>query len=155
MPCIATVLPIVIDCACSRCPYVSIPATLCIHRFHLALSAPIFPPPLQAALRHYQEVPLFVLIALGVATCIPPVLLARLERVDIALLYECPLVPYLPLMGVFCNIYLICSLNIWSYVRMLVWTAVGMTIYFFYGMQHSMLNPEAERMKVNGGESSP
>jgi hypothetical protein len=113
------------------------------------------PPLLQAALRHYQDIPLGILIALGVATCIPPVLLAHLERVDIALLYECPLVPYLPLMGVFCNIYLICSLNIWSYVRMLVWTAVGMTIYFFYGMQHSVLNPESERLHVNGGEASP
>ncbi len=116
-----------------------------------ALCPPRLAPAAQAALRHYQEVPLAVLIALGVATCVPPVLLSRLERVDIALLYECPLVPFLPLMGVFCNIYLICSLNIWSYVRMLVWTAVGMMIYFFYGMQHSMLNPESDRIKLNGG----
>jgi cationic amino acid transporter 3 len=53
--------------------------------------------------------------------------------------YECPLVPFLPLAGVFFNVYLICNLNVWSYVRMVAWTCVGFAIYGFYGIKNSVL----------------
>ncbi len=29
--------------------------------------------------------------------------------------------------------------QVWSYVRMVAWTALGMAIYFLYGISHSVL----------------
>jgi hypothetical protein len=94
----------------------------------------------QIGLRNYKDIPFYALIFLGILTCIPIYLISKLERFDTPLMYECPWVPVLPLMGVFSNLYLICSLNVWSYVRMVGWTFVGMLIYFGYGMKHSQLN---------------
>ena len=42
--------------------------------------------------------------------------------------------------GVFSNIYLISSLNYWSYIRVVVWTSIGFAIYFGYGIKNSKLN---------------
>jgi amino acid transporter len=53
--------------------------------------------------------------------------------------YVCPLVPFLPALGVLTNIYLICGLDSASVYRIIAWTIVGMSIYFFYGMSHSTL----------------
>ena len=70
--------------------------------------------------------------------------------------YECPLVPFLPLAGVFCNVYLICNLNVWSYVRMVAWTCVGFAIYGFYGIKHSVLftNRVPSSAMVHAAEAS-
>ena len=38
------------------------------------------------------------------------------------------------------NLVLIMSLKWEAVVRIIVWTVAGFTIYFLYGMQHSVLN---------------
>ena len=75
-------------------------------------------------------------------------------------IFLCPLVPWLPCTGIFTNVYLICSLDWESYVRIVVWTLLGFAIYFGYGIRYSRLGRKDDRVLaseqagvVNGGGS--
>jgi amino acid transporter len=99
-----------------------------------------------ASLRHLSDWPLGVVIFLGLLSLVPVVRLALLpvdhdNLPDHTRQFICPLVPWLPCMGMFTNIYLIASLDYMSYVRIVVWTAAGFAIYFGYGIVHSKLAP--------------
>jgi len=54
--------------------------------------------------------------------------------------FRCPFVPVLPCLGMLFNIVIIVQLEIWATIRVLVWAALGMLIYFCYGIKHSTLN---------------
>jgi len=64
--------------------------------------------------------------------------------------FKCPLVPAVPLLGVFCNIFLICNLDVDSIYRVMVWSVIGILIYGFYGIRNSRLNSDviAEPLKI-------
>ena len=75
--------------------------------------------------------------------------------------FLCPLVPWLPCAGMFTNVYLICSLDWESYVRIIVWTVLGFAIYFLYGIRYSRLGRKADIQQageqaglVNGNHAS-
>jgi len=54
--------------------------------------------------------------------------------------FRCPLVPLIPLLGVFFCGWLMFSLPKITWVRFVVWLFVGLIIYFYYGMRHSRLS---------------
>ena len=97
---------------------------------------------LAVSLRHLDTVHMAVPIAMGVLMLGCMLWLWSFGRAATGhLAYLCPLIPFLPMLGIFSNIYLICSLDFWSYVRVGVWTVIGFVIYFTYGIFHSTLNP--------------
>lgn len=69
--------------------------------------------------------------------------LVFLKSVDVPETFKCPLVPLVPSIGVLVNIYLITSLPIEAFYRVLVWTAIGLAIYFGYGIRNSALRFQA------------
>ena len=63
--------------------------------------------------------------------------LALQPRNQEELTFRTPLVPYLPALAIFVNIYLMMKLSLATWIRFLVWLTVGLAIYFTYGWRHS------------------
>ncbi|TMW46351.1 hypothetical protein DOY81_008570 [Sarcophaga bullata] len=55
----------------------------------------------------------------------------------IELTFKVPLVPLIPCLSVFCNLYLMFQLDLNTWIRFLIWVAIGYIIYFVYGIRHS------------------
>ncbi|XP_043473024.1 cationic amino acid transporter 3 [Leptopilina heterotoma] len=51
--------------------------------------------------------------------------------------FKVPLVPFIPCVSIFINLYLMIQLDVNTWIRFLVWLVVGLGIYFFYGVKNS------------------
>ncbi|XP_077532518.1 cationic amino acid transporter 4-like isoform X3 [Haemaphysalis longicornis] len=58
--------------------------------------------------------------------------------------YKMPFVPFLPILSIVVNTILLTTLHGLTWLRLLIWVAVGLTGYFVYGTQHSKLNKPQE-----------
>lgn len=56
--------------------------------------------------------------------------------------FKTPLVPFVPIMGILCCLGLMATLPLDTWLRLLVWLAIGCVIYFSYGRKHSKLQRE-------------
>jgi APA family basic amino acid/polyamine antiporter len=74
----------------------------------------------------------FVLVCAGVW-------LLRRTRPDLARPFRTPLVPFVPIMGMLCCFGLMLTLPTDTWIRLAVWLAIGLVIYFAYGRRHSRL----------------
>jgi len=54
--------------------------------------------------------------------------------------FRAPLVPFVPIAGIATCLLLMLSLPAENWLRLIVWLAIGMVIYFFYGRKHSIMN---------------
>ncbi|SDH58106.1 basic amino acid/polyamine antiporter, APA family [Pedobacter terrae] len=53
--------------------------------------------------------------------------------------FKTPLVPFVPIMGIIVCVYLMSSLPLEAWIRLAIWMALGIAIYFFYGKGNSVL----------------
>jgi APA family basic amino acid/polyamine antiporter len=74
----------------------------------------------------------FLLVNIGV-------IVLRRTKPDMARPFRVPLSPVLPALGALMCIYLMTDLPIDTWIRFVVWLAVGMLIYALYGYRHSRL----------------
>jgi APA family basic amino acid/polyamine antiporter len=56
--------------------------------------------------------------------------------------FKTPLVPLVPILGIVISLMLMLSLTGVTWVRLFVWLAIGMGIYFGYGRLHSRVQRE-------------
>ncbi len=56
--------------------------------------------------------------------------------------FRCPLVPFVPVTGIFICLYLVFGLPQETWLRLFVWLIAGLFIYFFYGHSHSVLQQD-------------
>ena len=54
--------------------------------------------------------------------------------------FRVPLVPLIPCLAIFANIYLMMKLSIATWIRFFIWLFIGLLIYFFYGIRNSSEN---------------
>lgn len=78
----------------------------------------------------------FSLVCLGI-------LIMRKKMPDAVRSFKVPLVPFVPIAGIAVCFYLMYSLPSESWLRLIVWMAIGVSIYFIYGKNKSKLNKEA------------
>ncbi|XP_049886328.1 probable cationic amino acid transporter [Pectinophora gossypiella] len=91
---------------------------------------------------------LMVFLLLGIIVIL--LLISRKPQNRVALIYTTPGLPFVPATAIIVNIYLILNLSILTLVRFTVWMALGMIMYFKYGIRNSTLetNPPAPRAET-------
>lgn len=54
--------------------------------------------------------------------------------------YRAPMVPLFPLLGILVCFSMMSSLNLETWLRLVIWLAIGLVVYFVYSRHHSRLN---------------
>jgi APA family basic amino acid/polyamine antiporter len=54
--------------------------------------------------------------------------------------FKCPAVPFIPVIAMAANLYMMVNLNADAWIRLWVWLAAGLVIYTLYGRKHSKLS---------------
>jgi len=67
------------------------------------------------------------------------VLVLRYTRPDIPRSFKTPFVPFVPILGILSCFYLMSGLPKDTWIRLLAWMAIGLVIYFTYGIRKSKL----------------
>ncbi len=89
----------------------------------------------------------FVLVCLGI-------IVLRRKRPDLPRPFKTPWVPLVPILGALMCFGLMLTLPLDTWIRLGLWMAIGLAIYFGYGRRHSTLaTGEDERKLVELGES--
>ncbi|MEP6492352.1 MAG: amino acid permease [bacterium] len=77
----------------------------------------------------------FVIVCVGV-------MVLRYARPNIPRPFRTPLVPIVPILGIAICGYMMYTLPHDTWLRLLVWMALGLIIYFFYGLRHSRVGQD-------------
>lgn len=64
-------------------------------------------------------------------------LLSRQPQSSTQLPFKVPFLPWLPMIAVAINVYLILHLSVETWIRFFAWMAMGFVIYFGYGIRNS------------------
>jgi basic amino acid/polyamine antiporter, APA family len=51
--------------------------------------------------------------------------------------FRTPWVPFIPILGVVSNGYMMYKLGMWNWIRLVVWLGIGLVVYFTYSVKHS------------------
>ncbi|XP_014242275.1 cationic amino acid transporter 4 [Cimex lectularius] len=62
--------------------------------------------------------------------------------------FKVPLVPFVPALSILCNIELMAHLNVLTWIRFMTWMALGLLVYFLYGIHHSKENDASNSYSV-------
>ncbi|HEY5311000.1 MAG TPA: amino acid permease, partial [Pirellulales bacterium] len=79
------------------------------------------------------------------------VLILRFTRPDAERPFHCPWIYVVAPLGIAVNVLLMLFLPLETWVRLAVWLAVGLVIYFSYGQRHSLLGHELQRQMQTEG----
>ena len=78
----------------------------------------------------------FVLVSAGV-------IVLRRTRPDLPRGFRAPWVPVLPVLAIIACVWLMLNLTGLTWIRFLVWMAIGIVVYFAYGRRHSLVGNRA------------
>ena len=74
----------------------------------------------------------FTIVCIGI-------IVLRKKRPDLPRPFRTPLVPFIPILGAVVCLSQMISLPFDTWMRLLIWMAVGLVIYFIYGVKHSKI----------------
>ena len=100
--------------------------------FCVAIFAGVLPIGVLGQLTSIGTLLAFVIVCAGVWVL-------RVKRPDLPRPFRTPLVPVVPILGILISFGLMASLPLSTWIRLIVWLAIGMVIYFGYGRSHSRL----------------
>lgn len=98
----------------------------------MGLISALFPIDLLAQLVNIGTLVAFTMVCLGV-------LILRRTQPNMHRPFKTPFMPYVPLLGMACCLYLIANLPWLTVLRFIVWFTIGIILYFSFGRKHSLL----------------
>jgi basic amino acid/polyamine antiporter, APA family len=110
----------------------------------VALVAALFPLKILADLVNIGTLMAFVIVCAAV-------LVMRRTHPDLPRPFRTPLVPLVPILGMLSNLLMMLYLGWHNWLRLFVWLAVGMVIYWFYGRRHSTMGLKLARELAESG----
>ncbi|XP_072260620.1 high affinity cationic amino acid transporter 1 [Pyxicephalus adspersus] len=69
--------------------------------------------------------------------CVLTIIIWRQPESKTKLSFKVPFLPFLPILSIFVNVYLMMQLDKGTWIRFAIWMVIGFVIYFAYGMWHS------------------
>ncbi len=120
-----------------RTPWIS---TIAVGIF-VAIFAAILPIDVLGELVSIGTLLAFVIVSAGVW-------ILRRRRPDLPRPFKTPWVPFVPIMGIVVSTFLMLSLPLATWLRLIIWLIVGLLVYYFYGRKHSkvrLMNANADR----------
>ena len=90
----------------------------------------------------------FVLVAIGV-------LVLRRTRPDLPRAFKVPGVPVVPILAALASFYLMLNLPAATWVRFVIWMAIGLVVYFAYGARKSRLQTDPNYIREAEKASRP
>ena len=88
---------------------------------------------------HDDTVPYPVAIVFGVLALGVCISLCFMRSYNIPATFRCPLVPFVPCLGIAINMYMLAGLKGAAWIRLAVWVAIGVVVYFVYGIWSSKM----------------
>ena len=62
--------------------------------------------------------------------------------------FRTPWVPWIPILGVIANGYMMIKLGMWNWIRLVGWLLIGLVVYFTYSVKHSKVQAlEADKSR--------
>ncbi|KRT82037.1 Amino acid permease [Oryctes borbonicus] len=101
------------------------------------------------SLKHPFHLAIFIFLVVILVLSILVIARQPQERSDLA--FKVPLVPLIPCSSIFINVILMSTSQLHTYIRLIAWLAIGLAIYFSYGLWHS---EERKKQKENNSETS-
>ncbi|MFV9634015.1 amino acid permease [Mycobacterium neumannii] len=98
----------------------------------VAITASVFPIDKLEEMVNIGTLFAFVLVSAGVIAL-------RRSRPDLERGFRAPGVPWLPIASIVACVWLMLNLTALTWIRFLIWMAIGVVIYFLYGRRHSVL----------------
>lgn len=83
---------------------------------------------------------ILIIVVLTVLSLLAFIIIGIHEQSSMPLKYKVPLVPFIPVFSILCNSFLMTNLMAVTWLRLLIWIAIGLILYFTYGITHSKLN---------------
>ncbi|XKL65754.1 hypothetical protein PGB90_009174 [Kerria lacca] len=99
-----------------------------------------------------KNICMYLNIILIILTILSFIVLARQPQSNVMIPFKVPFVPLIPCCSILMNIYLMMKLDLSTWIRFILWLIVGLLIYVFYSIDHSvqgkkMLNDEQHHQK--------
>ncbi|XP_044584976.1 cationic amino acid transporter 3-like [Cotesia glomerata] len=89
-----------------------------------------------------------ILTIIGLVIIFTVIAISRQPVDPVSIAFKVPFVPIVPCCSIIINLCLMLQLDVFTWIRFVVWMIIGFCIYFFYGIRHS-LQGQRDRLLTN------